>query len=166
MTRLLDLWEKRMAKISAVKRRNAWRQAIREVGVLFVAFGLGDFAYTIFSGKAELLPALFLAILLNVAGLLAINFSIETEEETDAKTHEAPLEEWEYPEPQREAQQVSLLASSRRRLIDTFRTALAQWKSHQLQKKSQDIRRPANLAEADADGSNSSAISEIASSHD
>jgi hypothetical protein len=164
MTRLLDLWEKRMAKISAVKRRNAWRQAIREVGVLFVAFGLGDFAYTIFSGKAELLPALFLAILLNVAGLLAINFSIETEEETDAKAHEAPLEEWEYPEPQREAQQVSLLASSRRRLIDTFRTALAQWKSHQLQKKSQDIRRPANLAEAD--GSNSSAISEIASSHD
>jgi hypothetical protein len=85
-------------RISAVKRRNAWRRAIREVGVLFVAFGLGDFAFTIFTGKAKLLPVLFLAILLNVAGLLAINYSIETEEE---ETVERVLEEIrEEEEPQ------------------------------------------------------------------
>ena len=155
-----------MAKISAVKRRNAWRHAIREIGVLFVAFGLGNFAYTIFSGKSELLPALFLAILLNVAGLLAINFSIETEEETDVRAQEEALEEWEYPAPLQEDQQVSLLASGRQRLFDTLRTASEKWKSHQLQKKSQDIRQPANLAGVGAEGSNSSAISEIASSHD
>jgi hypothetical protein len=70
-----------MARISAVKRRNAWRRAIRQVGVLFVAFGLVDFAFTIFRGKFEFLQALFLAIFLNVAGILAINYSIDTEEE-------------------------------------------------------------------------------------
>jgi|SRR5580704_16291634 hypothetical protein len=70
-----------MALISAVKRRNEWRRAIRQVGVLFVAFGLGDFAFAIFRGKFEFLQALFLAVFLNVAGILAINYSIETEEE-------------------------------------------------------------------------------------
>ena len=83
-----------MARISAVKRRNAWRRAIRQVGVLFVAFGLGDFAFTIFRGKFEFLQALFLAVFLNVAGILAINYSIDTEEdETEEKTaEEIPVE--------------------------------------------------------------------------
>jgi hypothetical protein len=79
-----------MVPISAIKRRNAWRRAIRQVGVLFVAIGLGNFAFTIFRGKFEFLQALFLAIFLNVAGILAINYSIETEEE---ETHDLAREE-------------------------------------------------------------------------
>jgi hypothetical protein len=85
-----------MARISAVKRRNAWRRAVRQIGILFVAFGLGDFAFTIFRGKFEMLQALFLAIFLNVTGILAINYSIDTEEvehEADEKSQkETPVE--------------------------------------------------------------------------
>lgn len=70
-----------------MRKRNAWRLAIREVGVLFVAFALGNFAYTIFQGvldkPVQVLQALFLAIFLTVAGLLAVDYSIETEEEED-----------------------------------------------------------------------------------
>ena len=80
-----------MPRLSAVKRRNAWRRAVREVGILFVAIGLGNFAFTIFRGKFEFLQALFLAIFLNVAGLLAINYSIETEEEE--ANNPAPVED-------------------------------------------------------------------------
>ena len=86
-----------MPRISAVKRRNAWRRAVRQIGVLFVAFGLGDFAFTIFRGKFELLQALFLAIFLNVTGILAINYSIDTEEDETEEPieklqNEAPVE--------------------------------------------------------------------------
>jgi hypothetical protein len=117
-------------RISAVKRRNAWRRAIREVGVLFVAFGLGDFAYTIFSGKAELLPVLFLAILLNVAGLLAINFSIETEEE-DGETQETLSEEWEQRLPQEERGLEKWFGTTSRRLVDAIHKFLAELKHRQ-----------------------------------
>jgi hypothetical protein len=91
-----------MAAISGVKRRNAWRRAIRDVGVLFVAFGLCNFAYTIFRGifdkPLQVLQALFLAIFLTVAGLLAINYAIETEEkeggeETDTDTDDQTADE-------------------------------------------------------------------------
>jgi hypothetical protein len=118
-------------RISAVKRRNAWRHAIREVGVLFVAFGLGDFAYTIFSGKAELLPVLFLAILLNVAGLFAINFSIETEEETDKATQEVSWEEWGEIESRNEEGPERWLGSISRKLMDAIPERLAKWKHRQ-----------------------------------
>jgi hypothetical protein len=118
-------------RISAVKRRNAWRHAIREVGVLFVAFGLGNFAYTIFSGKAELLPVLFLAILLNVTGLLAINFSIETEGETDKAKQEVSWEEWEEIESQNEKGPERWLGSISRKLLDVIHERLAKWKHRQ-----------------------------------
>jgi hypothetical protein len=114
-----------MVRISAVKRRNAWRRAIREVGVLFVAFGLGDFAFTIFKGNAELLPVLFLAILLNVGGLLAINYSIETEEE---ETVELPLDEIrEEGEPQ-EVSIGELFITSGQKLKTAVEKARAEWR--------------------------------------
>jgi hypothetical protein len=117
-------------RISAVQRRNAWRHAIRKVGVLFVAFGLGGFANTIFSAKAELLPVLFLAILLNVAGLLAINFSIETEEE-DGETQETLCEEWEQPRSQEEMGLGKWIGTTSRRLIDAIHERLAELKHPQ-----------------------------------
>jgi hypothetical protein len=117
-------------RISAVKRRNAWRHAIREVGVLFVAFGLGDFAYTIFSGKADLLPVLFLEILLNVAGLLAIKFSIGTEEE-DGETQEPLWEEWEQPRSQEEMGLEKWVGTTSRRFIDAIHKRLAELKHRQ-----------------------------------
>jgi hypothetical protein len=114
-----------MPRISAVRRRNAWRRATREVGVLFVAFGLGDFALTIFKGNSELLPVLFLAILLNVAGLLAINYSIETEEE---ETVELPLDEIrEEVEPQ-EVSIGELLITSGQKLKTAVEKARTEWK--------------------------------------
>jgi hypothetical protein len=111
-------------RISAVKRRNAWRRAIREVGVLFVAFGLGDFAFTIFRGNSELLPVLFLAILLSVAGLLSINYSIETEEE---ETVERALEEIREEEEPQEVSVGESFATIKRRLIDTVERTRAEW---------------------------------------
>jgi hypothetical protein len=100
------------------------------VGVLFVAFGLGDFAYTIFSGKAELLPVLFLAIFLNVVGLLAINFSIETEEE-DGETQEALWEEWEQPRSQEGMGLEKWVGTTSRRFIDAIHERLAELKHRQ-----------------------------------
>jgi hypothetical protein len=118
-----------MAQISAVKRRNAWRRAIREVGVLFVAFGLGDFVFTIFKGNVEeplpVLQVLFLAIFLNVAGLLAINYSIETEEEEMAdETYERSLED--NAEPQTEVRESEARGSMGLRLKDGFDETLAE----------------------------------------
>jgi len=113
-----------MTRISAVKRRNAWRRATREVGVLFVAFGLGEFAFTIFKGTFELLQALFLAVFLNVAGLLAINYSIETEEEETAEEANEEANEEKQNEKQNPAQ---TLASVKPRPLTTteFITNLA-----------------------------------------
>jgi hypothetical protein len=114
-----------MARISAVKRRNAWRRAIREVGVLFVAFGLGDFAFAIFKGAAEFLPVLFLAILLNVAGLLAIDYSIDTEEE---ETVEGALDDIRKKEEPQEASIGELFITSGQRLKGAVEKARAEWK--------------------------------------
>jgi hypothetical protein len=120
-----------MARISAVKRRNAWRRAIREVGVLFVAFGLSNFAFTIFKGKIEeplpVLQAIFLAIFLNVTGLLAINYSIQTEEEETGE--EATAETFgEIVEPQKGGG-VESLGSMGRRLKDLIGETLAELRS-------------------------------------
>jgi hypothetical protein len=117
-----------MARISAVKRRNAWRRALREVGVLFVAFGLGDFAFTIFKGNVDeplqVLQALFLAIFLNVAGLLAINYSIKTEEEEMGdETYELSLED--NAEPQTEVREPESRDSMGLRLKGAFDESLA-----------------------------------------
>jgi hypothetical protein len=120
-----------VARISAVKRRNAWRRAIREVGVLFVAFGLGDFACTIFKGKMEVLPVLFLAILLNVAGLLAINYSIETEEEeTDQETPQGTPEgaQKKTREAKKEVIGRERFATIRRRLKGAIDQTRADWR--------------------------------------
>jgi hypothetical protein len=95
------------------------------VGVLFVAFGLGDFAFTIFRGNSELLPVLFLAILLSVAGLLAINYSIETEEE---ETVERVLEEIREEEEPQEASIGELFIMSGQRLKTAVEEARAEWK--------------------------------------
>jgi hypothetical protein len=118
-----------MARISAVKRRNAWRRALREVGVLFVAFGLGDFAFTIFKGNVDeplqVLQALFLAIFLNVAGLLAINFSIKTEEEEMGdETYELSLDD--NAEPQTEVRESESRGSTGLRLKDAFDESLTE----------------------------------------
>lgn len=107
----------REQRISAVKRRNAWRRAIRQIGVVFVSFGIGGFAFSIYTGRAEVLQVLLLAIVLNVAGLMAINYSIETEEEeTHADlTEQSSAESFDYID---EAEQSELpqQASGRERL--------------------------------------------------
>jgi hypothetical protein len=116
-----------MAQIPSVRKRNAWRFAIRKVGVLFVAFGLGNFAYTIFQGvldkPVQVLLALFLAIFLMVAGLLAVDYSIETEEEEDEEQIDAQFVDRTSDEGSQSGK-VSVLAETHRSVGQRLRDAI------------------------------------------